>query len=176
MRANSRNDRPTHRQVRGGMAFLVFALSVCVVAQPLFTGAFLTHSHGDEGSHTHRVPLQAVATEASVAVSRHSHGEHHEHDREAPASTRMGAGWVPGGAVIVCDADFLFMRRAGWNAQFRRDLRAQGQWTTRPCGFSVIDTRVAAERGASGNTLTLRQSRPSKNTAALVRTSPALLL
>ena len=154
------------------MAFLVLALSVCLVAQPLFTGAFMTHSHGDEGSHTHRVPLQMVATEPSAAASWHSH----EQDHEVPASTQMGAGWVPGGDVIVCGADSLLMRRAGWSAQFRRDPRALGHWATLPCDFSVIDTRVAAERSACGNRFTLRQSRPGKNTAALVRTSPALLL
>lgn len=177
MRASSRHDRSAHRRSRGGVVVFVAALSVCVVMQPLFAGAFLTHSHGGEGSHTHRVPLQAaVAQTSSSSSSKHAHGHEHAHHPELNRALRHAGISAFDGEIIVCDADFLLMRTRARNALPGLEFGARRQLASGSAPTSWLNPDVTGLRSAPGDGPRLAQGRPSKNTAALVRVSPALLL
>ena len=186
MRTGCRHDHTTRRRSRRGVLGIVAALSVSVVMQPLFAGAFLTHSHGDEGSHRHRIPLQAAVAEMRGAASWHGHEHGHEHAHEhghEPGDVPEKFQGRPlldrpalGGEVVLCEAESVLVRGNGWSRYLHADLAAQRRRATSLTRLGCINPDLVRLRDAPRDGPSLAPNRPSKNTAVLVRTSAALLL
>lgn len=180
----SRQGRTAHRRRRGRVAVFVAALVLCVAAQPLFAGAILVHTHGEEGSHTHRVALQAAAAKASGAVSAHAHshahghGHGHRHDlaSQQDESPRLDARHVYDGEVFVAAADLLLLGRGRLNGLSGLDCGMRSQLANLSAADRSLDPALA---GVSDRPRCARDQVPDrsrKTTAALLRTSAALLL
>lgn len=174
MRSGSRHDRYAHRRSRGCAAAFVAALSVCLVMQPLFAGAVLSHSHGDEGSHTHRISILGASACKCAASSSHGH-DHDDHSRPSGANRPDGAS-VLAGEMIVCDADVVLLGTSTINALPGLDLGARRQLASSSVPTSGLTSPTTGLRRALDTRSRLARRRPSKNTADLVRISPALLL